>query len=1032
MKESCKHSNPLKREGTTQSGRVQSALDPKRVVLHELKPGDWLKFAFDYAEQINYFAAENAQEPSGNWQQFFDRQEELADFVNDYTEGNADPFFGLFISFLKLLNYPQKSLNDIPERHLDYYYKEVLKIKEKSFVPDKVHVLFELAKNADSAFIDGGILLDAGEDDEGNSRKYEITHPFVVNHATIGSIRGIHAINGELRYAYNAKHPQGIDEDADEGVSWQAFGNDEWPKADIGVYIASHVLKLKEGKRFVTVELEIDNPPDSLPISGVSVHFTGEDDWLSSSIEEAPQLVGKKIQFKVKLDADEDAVSSYAEEKHNDGLSASLPVMRVIFTGVGAYEALSSIVLKKVAIEVRVEGVKSLQLQNKQGTIDPENPFMPFGSIPKPGSRFIIRCEELNDKPLKDVEFHLNWLNHPSNFSDYYKHYTRNSSSTVSTPHQFDSQRNVPQRNIPRHARMISSQDSSFSSYGRFVRPHNPVMITDNIQIHSARMLDDFYRLNFFANDVLRTRFTMQVKSPYKSSHGSFRMFGAGAETPKERDIQLNGLNNESARNGHFEFELESSFFHESYNKIYVAEILKASSLGNNEISPDLLPNKPYTPLLDELRMSYTSKVELDVSDNNHSENEAHLTLFYKHPFGVEQVKEGSPRLVPVYNQQYLYIGIDKLEAGSNVRLLFQVDEGSENPEATSEFPIDWHVLSGSQWHALSGEQLIYDNTNNFLRSGIVELQIPNHIAPAHLLFEADFIWIRITLKNAADSVPRFVDVHTQAGEAIFLDANNDRQHLNNGLPENTIDQLHFRRSSVKSVSQPYASFGGERSETAPDFYRRVSERLRHKDRAVSIWDYEHLILEAFPGIHKVKCLNHTLKDERSLIEHSPGNVTVVLIPKLSALSGTHRMEPKVGSDLISRVQSFLARRSSPHVNHCVCNPLYEKVSFHFRVKFKNGLDFNHHKGRIQDDLLRWLTPWAFDASEDILFEGSVYLYDVIHFLEKLEYVDFVEDLNMYHESVDGDLVKKNEISPGTPMTILVSGKHDVKPVTSC
>jgi diaminopimelate epimerase len=52
---------------------------------------------------------------------------------------------------------------------------------------------------------------------------------------------------------------------------------------------------------------------------------------------------------------------------------------------------------------------------------------------------------------------------------------------------------------------------------------------------------------------------------------------------------------------------------------------------------------------------------------------------------------------------------------------------------------------------------------------------------------------------------------------------------------------------------------------------------LRHKNRAITIWDYEHIILQKFPEIHKVKCLNHSkteIKNDKEVNSFlSPGNV---------------------------------------------------------------------------------------------------------------------------------------------------------------
>ena len=46
----------------------------------------------------------------------------------------------------------------------------------------------------------------------------------------------------------------------------------------------------------------------------------------------------------------------------------------------------------------------------------------------------------------------------------------------------------------------------------------------------------------------------------------------------------------------------------------------------------------------------------------------------------------------------------------------------------------------------------------------------------------------------------------------------------------------------------------GRPAEDRQSLLTRPSARLRHKQRAASPWDYERLVLEAFPHVFKVKC----------------------------------------------------------------------------------------------------------------------------------------------------------------------------------
>ena len=91
--------------------------------------------------------------------------------------------------------------------------------------------------------------------------------------------------------------------------------------------------------------------------------------------------------------------------------------------------------------------------------------------------------------------------------------------------------------------------------------------------------------------------------------------------------------------------------------------------------------------------------------------------------------------------------------------------------------------------------------------------------------------------------------VAAQAFKATFIDKGNDPAFPAKVLPAGTISKLDQPDAAVKKIIQPFSTFGGRAAERSETFYTRVSERLRHKDRAIAMWDYERLVLEAFPQI---------------------------------------------------------------------------------------------------------------------------------------------------------------------------------------
>jgi hypothetical protein len=77
--------------------------------------------------------------------------------LTNYDE--HQPHVGLFYAFLQLLQEHKTDINSLLLKHLDYYYKQVLNVKLKSYQPSKAYVTFEPAKNVNEYFIKTGVGL---------------------------------------------------------------------------------------------------------------------------------------------------------------------------------------------------------------------------------------------------------------------------------------------------------------------------------------------------------------------------------------------------------------------------------------------------------------------------------------------------------------------------------------------------------------------------------------------------------------------------------------------------------------------------------------------------------------------------------------------------------------------------------------------------------------------------------------------------------------------------------------------------------
>lgn len=1001
MSDSCEHSNPLRHEGTSQQGRMLRALNPANVELHGLNEEEWLEFARDYARLVNYYPEDNPDVSNGNWQDFFPAKQEIESLLKQHGQGDIEPHKALFLTFLKLLDYPQQSLNKLPKRHLDFYYQEVLQIEKQPYIPDQVHVIFELAKNAREELVEEGVLLKAGKDSDGNPLQYETVTPLVVNKAGTKSLKSVYVDDsGVLRHAPAANSADGQGGEFEDDRSWSAFGSSDWPEAKLGFFVSSPLLQMKEGRRNIQVMFKLSEVPDISAVN-IAAFFTAEKEWARADAVEVQSNSQYNFILNITVDDPQDAIEGYNEEAHTSGLKTALPAIEIRFTNSTDYQKLLAAEITDAQLKVQVEGISSLALQNELGNVDPSKPFMPFGASPNVGSRLSIIYDELWDKPVTNLTLDMSWLNLPVNFSEHYRHYF----SKINNWKDW----------------VIQNVDSRTNSNTYFTAKFNGnTDATISEAIRQEKVDSSLISLveknpNVELPDTLKDNFKFDFVLPDGSSGGKKQLF-----QQREVSVDTGG----TFERGAIKMVLLESFYHDMYPELYVNAVKLEEEVD--------LPNEPYTPLLDELKLGYTAVEKLSLSE------EVAVTdtlMYHRHPFGVKRVQTDSESLVPKYTSGELYIGLQDIESGQNISLLFELEEGSENPlHADLEHDdISWSVLSDNSWMPLD-DHFARNETNNFLRSGIVEVGIPTEVSTESALIDPELHWLRVRLDKEPDSIAKFINVHAQAAKAEFVNKNNTTDHLTEGLPAGTIAKMVNPRAQIKSVTQPYPSFGGSSEEADDDYYRRVSERLRHKNRAVSIWDYEHLVLQQFPSLYKVKCLNHASWDGVQLDELAPGNVTLVLIPKISGATPEFRLKPQVSQNIQDQVEEFVRNQSSLQAAINAANPVYESVKFVFDVQFKKGLDFNFYEGRIKEDLKKLLAPWVFDTSASVRFEGSFTEYQVVNYLENLDYIEYIEHFKMYHKPHGGSLDKVAEAKPSMPIAILVPHhKHDINEAnTSC
>ncbi|XRE42844.1 T6SS baseplate protein J-like component [Tenacibaculum discolor] len=1040
-------SSILQRNGTGQELRYIDVLDPDNFELHDFTIEDWILFAYNFAEKLNYFPTGNHKVASGDWQDFFKKlttadipfkgtreyqklKENISSTLNGYTEGGKlSPHLTLFVCFLELLEFSKERFNNLTKRHLDFYYKEILQVQKREPVSDQAHIIFELAKKITDERIEEGTLLDAKKDSLGNPLVYETTEELIVNKASVGAIKTIYNNNSEslkkIKASAVANTKDGFEEPLPEDAPyWYPFGYPasgknaaELPDAVVGFSIASPMLLLQEGDRTVTITINFKNnfEENSFDVSEllqtVQIFGSGKEKWIEptlvaiNNVNDGALVATNQISFKFTLGYDSGALVEYNEEFLLTKYKTSHPLVRFEFdvsTAVGYdfYRFLAGNTLEKVTIKTDVKGVKSATVENDNGTVRTKKPFHPFTTRPIEGSNFSVSYDEAFSKKWKDFTVNLRWKNTPDDFKEWYEAYLK------------------------------SSSFSSILTYAnKLSKPINPI----NLIVKNYTYFKVEKRLLHAAGKAKET--VGKVKDLFKKEVDE-ESEEVSYISKFETENQGNAYDIEKAEA--LQLSLEQSFLHELYPKLYALAV----SANNKNIN---LPNEPYTPLVESISVDYTAEETILMESMDLEENR--IQLFHEHPFGQHEENYAEKKylqeekgIVDIFDKDiiqttlvpryclggHLFLGIENVDPQQNLSLLIQVLEGSENPLVESfgeNEKINWSILCNNKWKTLENN-VISNNTDNFLKSGIVKFSIPKEATSNNTLLPSGYTWIKAQMSKSFEAVCKAIGIHAQALETTFVNNNNEVSHLKNGLPSGTIKKMVTRIPQIKSVSQPYSSFGGSPEESDDDFYRRISERLRHKNRATTLWDYEHLILQEFPEIYKVKCLNHT--SETSFT--AAGNVTLVVVPDTVNKNVFDIYQPRVSKATLNSVTQYINALNTLHVNAEVINPNYEEVSIGLEVSFYDGYDENFYTEQLKTDITKFLSPWAFDETKEVTFGIMLHKSVLIDYLEKLPYVDYLQNVTM---NGDANVYK---IEPSDPKSILVSAKkHNVSTVlTTC
>jgi hypothetical protein len=714
------------------------------------------------------------------------------------------------------------------------------------------------------------------------------------------------------------------------------------------------------------------------------------------------------------------------------------PILRVTFDGKdqsgkgsGFYNFLKKQTLTKATIKVSVAGIqKNIVLQNDFGVFDGTQRFYPFGPVPENSARFFLGCQEAFTKKLDSVTVTFDWVeeediaNGKKGYEGTYEKYQELATDILPVPIKLPTKRPFPQPRVTIDLLKEAEFSPLLSSRPLFDPPlrfENSDTTLSQTQSHMVRVFD-----NLNIKDFVRTISSEQV-AKYSSTQ----------------------------KRGFLRFRLEGDFGHRDFG-LLLTKAAAAQQTAN-------LPKEPYTPATNTVSLTYVSTqvMESGIDQFFHvlpfegglhqADFSQNTSLVYGYPSPAGEPDAGG------FYPANLFLGIKNLLPGDNLSLLFQASEGSELDFDSRPPTVHWMYLSrNNDWLPFPVQKVLRDTTRGLTRTGLLQLATPNdpgkEISSAgNTMLNPALLWLRAAVVETAEdservaAFPSLLSIQAQALEARFLPAEgNDLERLDQPLPAQSVSGLTESSAAIKKVEQPFASFGGRKPETegSPEYHRRISERLRHKDRAVTAWDYERLLLEQYPLAAIAKCIPHTRYEDTEgfsgATELAPGFVTLAIVPDLLRRPNMVRTEPRFSRGDLEEMRDFLLPKVNGFVQTVenkatgertdylqVVNPKYEKVSVAVKVWLVRGADQNLAKYELDQSLRHYFAPWLKDPERLPQFSRVVRRSHLIQLIEQLEYVDAIETLSIsdfQNKEVVGTL-----ISPSTARSILTTGQHSVE-----
>jgi hypothetical protein len=951
----------------------------------------------------------------------------------------------LLRTFVHLLKTHQQDLNGIAEKHLHFYYKDILKQSPLPAVPDKVFLTASLAKTNAAVKLPSGTSFDGGVDAQKHPVSFSTQNDVWLNPATISGAYTLSAVKStdglSSLYLQNIPDPVSIQKNEDGSVqSWQTFGSATASATNLvtlGIAFASPLLLLREGQRNISLWLHFEKQLDLRLLQNARYFLSTQALWqevtglviFPTPVE--PSAIIDEVNIQIALDAAQPSIQPFL--KGPDGVNSVWPMLKIEFSSFP--DIASPPVLTKIDIQVNVAGVKNLALYNDHGALTVKTPFQPFGPLAPVNSNFIIGSNEIFSKPLDWLIVGLDWDTLPADFADYYKQYNDYLNQGVTMYREGG----VTATQEGRNTKANVFRRFGYWLQNKFTRkpiaipvevgPFNNFCFTADFGLLTANVWTNFSMQNLGTSVITRafsapqndlqnlepvsdgTDLLFTISGAERTLTGSsYFGYSGGDAVQFDASIQQTALKfSDASASGFMKISLANpvaGFGNDIYPKVVGYTSLKnAQALAKWFFKPPLLPppNLPFSPKVKTVSGFYAASQTYDLTQPGSYP----LQCFLYSPFGNYNAYDSSSSnatgvslFQEIKYNGYLFLAMDNVVAGNEVNFYFQL--ARKYGAVAADNKADYFYLSNAGWKTLP---VLIDDTLDFICSGIVTTNIPADITNQAVVMPANKYWISIAVNGDPSLFAQTVFVTTNGFEVqrsgnLFLAVEDAPQ-----LPANIITKALVPVPQVSTFSQPFPSFGGKGAETNMQMNLRVANRLKTKDRAVSAEDHCRLIQQQFNNIYF----------SRSIFNRAQQSVDVYVVKAFDNWMDAGAFQPLVSECQEIKIKDYLQARTSVFVNINVYSFNQQYVRVNAVVDAKPGFESHALQNNINQSLNIFLSPWIKSNQQQVTIGEPVSDVQLMHFIQAIAGVASVEYVSF---QVNG--LYQQTIAPPDETTIFV------------